>query len=192
VTIEATQAFLGGLGISTSRLFDRRAYGGRIADEKWMRSEPSPTRSRTRGQRTATGPMPIMISRSGRCSTRYQGRQVVGRMQPRAIAATVYCKNGSGLSPTVQFKTFEDILDAVICAWAAIRALEGAATPQFRHLDANSDALLISQPCRDAPRRSIFRCKRPQIPTDRHLTTAKAIGLTIPETFLLRAHRVIE
>src|SRR5262249_38796694 len=35
-----------------------------------MRSEPSPTRSRTRGQRTATGPMPVMISRSGRCPWR--------------------------------------------------------------------------------------------------------------------------
>jgi hypothetical protein len=30
-------------------------------------SEPSPARSRTRGQRTATGPMPVTISRSGRC-----------------------------------------------------------------------------------------------------------------------------
>src|SRR2546423_2746389 len=37
-----------------------------MADEKRMRSEPSPTRSRTRGQRTATGPMPVMISRSGK------------------------------------------------------------------------------------------------------------------------------
>src|ERR1700722_17678024 len=35
-----------------------------------MRSEPSPPRSRTRGQRTATGPMPVMISRSGRCPWR--------------------------------------------------------------------------------------------------------------------------
>src|SRR5712691_5036484 len=31
-----------------------------------MRSQPSPTRSRTRGQCTATGPMPVMILRSGR------------------------------------------------------------------------------------------------------------------------------
>ena len=37
---------------------------------KRMRSEPSPTRSRTRGRRTATGPMPVMISRSGRCPWR--------------------------------------------------------------------------------------------------------------------------
>src|ERR1700751_4945334 len=35
-----------------------------------MRAEPSPTRSRTRGQRTATGPMPVRISRSGRCPWR--------------------------------------------------------------------------------------------------------------------------
>ena len=35
-----------------------------------MRSEPSPTRSRTRGQRTATGPMPVTIARSGRCPWR--------------------------------------------------------------------------------------------------------------------------
>src|SRR5712691_5200547 len=31
-----------------------------------MRSQPSPIRSRTRGQRMATGPMPVLISRSGR------------------------------------------------------------------------------------------------------------------------------
>jgi len=37
--------------INTSRLFDRRAYGGKIADEKRMRSPPSAARSRTRGQR---------------------------------------------------------------------------------------------------------------------------------------------
>src|ERR1700758_1656219 len=41
-----------------------------MADEKRMRSGPSPTRSRTRGQRTATGPMPVTISRSGRCPWR--------------------------------------------------------------------------------------------------------------------------
>src|SRR5436305_1432153 len=35
-----------------------------------MRSGPSPTRSRTRGHRTATGPMPVMISRLGRCPCR--------------------------------------------------------------------------------------------------------------------------
>src|SRR5271168_638104 len=35
-----------------------------------MRSEPSPARSRTRGQRTATGPMPVTIARSGRCPWR--------------------------------------------------------------------------------------------------------------------------
>src|SRR5271169_2603960 len=53
-------------GISTSRLFDRRAYGGRIAGEYRMRSPSAASRSRTRGWRKATGPMPVMISRSGR------------------------------------------------------------------------------------------------------------------------------
>src|SRR6202011_5057549 len=54
------------MGISTSRLFDRRAYGGKIDDEYRMRSPSAASRSRTRGWRTATGPMPGMISRSGR------------------------------------------------------------------------------------------------------------------------------
>jgi hypothetical protein len=46
------------IGSNTARLFDRRAYGGKIADEKWMR------RLRRRGRaRTATGPMPVTISR---------------------------------------------------------------------------------------------------------------------------------
>src|ERR1700726_2347728 len=54
------------MGIRTSRLFDRRAYRGRIAGEYRMRSPSAASRSRTLGWRTATGPMPVMISRSGR------------------------------------------------------------------------------------------------------------------------------
>src|SRR6516164_4429343 len=54
------------MGISTSRLFDRRAYRGTIEGEYQMRSPSVASRSRTRGWRTATGPMPVMISRSGR------------------------------------------------------------------------------------------------------------------------------
>ena len=45
----------------------RAARVGRQDREKRMRSGPSPARSRTRGQRTATGPTPVMISSSGRC-----------------------------------------------------------------------------------------------------------------------------
>src|SRR5205823_7816670 len=37
-----------------------------LADVKRMRSSPVPERSRTLGQRTATGPTPVTISRSGR------------------------------------------------------------------------------------------------------------------------------
>src|SRR5262249_1822697 len=40
-----------------------------------MRSQPSPPRSRTRGQRTATGPMLVMNSRSGRCPWRTNRRR---------------------------------------------------------------------------------------------------------------------
>src|SRR5262249_37770325 len=40
-----------------------------------MRSQPSPPRSRTRGQRPATGPIPVMISRSGRCPWRTNRRR---------------------------------------------------------------------------------------------------------------------
>src|ERR1700694_1666815 len=54
------------MGISTSRLCDRRAYRGRIDGEYRMRASSGASRSRTRGWRTATGPMPVMISRSGR------------------------------------------------------------------------------------------------------------------------------
>src|SRR5882724_764027 len=54
------------MGISTSRLCDRRAYRGRIDGEYRMRVPSVASRSRTRGWRTATGPMPVMISRSGR------------------------------------------------------------------------------------------------------------------------------
>ena len=53
---------------------------------------PSPPRSRTRGHRTATGPMPVMISRSGRCPWRTSRRRpssvslsawVLSKPQPR-------------------------------------------------------------------------------------------------------------
>src|SRR5216683_4352276 len=54
------------MGISTSRLRDRRAYRGTIDGEYRMRSPSAASRSRTRGWRTATGPMPVMISRCGR------------------------------------------------------------------------------------------------------------------------------
>src|SRR6202045_4878119 len=54
------------MGISTSRLCDRRAYRGRIDGAYRMRAPSVASRSRTRGWRTATGPMPVMISRSGR------------------------------------------------------------------------------------------------------------------------------
>src|SRR4029077_18474902 len=54
------------MGISTSRLFDRRAYRGRIDGEYRMRSPSVASRSRTRGWRTATGPIPVKIARSGR------------------------------------------------------------------------------------------------------------------------------
>src|SRR6202023_3995259 len=44
--------------------------GLQIAVENRMRASPWPTRSRTRGARTPTGPMPVMISRSGKCPWR--------------------------------------------------------------------------------------------------------------------------
>src|SRR6516165_283464 len=37
-----------------------------------MRSQPSPPRSRTRGQRTATGPMPVMILTLGQMPVAHQ------------------------------------------------------------------------------------------------------------------------
>src|SRR5262249_8869684 len=51
------------------------AKGGRIADEKGMAPHPPPPRSRRRGQRTAPGPMPVMIPRSGRCPWRTNRRR---------------------------------------------------------------------------------------------------------------------
>src|SRR5258705_1536641 len=49
-----------------------------------MRSEPSPIRSRTRGQRTATGPMPVMISRSGKCPWR------TSRWRPSSVSLSAW------------------------------------------------------------------------------------------------------
>ena len=47
-----------------------------------MRSAPWPVRSRTRGARTATGPMPVMISRSGRWPWR------TSRRRPSSVRAS--------------------------------------------------------------------------------------------------------
>ena len=46
-------------------------HRGRINGEYRMRSPPPEARSRTRGWRTATGPMPVMISRCGRLPWRH-------------------------------------------------------------------------------------------------------------------------
>ena len=52
------------------------------ADANRMRSAPRPVRSRTRGARTATGPMPVMISRSGRWPWR------TSRRRPSSVRAS--------------------------------------------------------------------------------------------------------
>ena len=43
-----------------------------------MRSPASAARSRTRGWRTATGPMPVMIARSGKCPWRDSSATILG------------------------------------------------------------------------------------------------------------------
>src|SRR5438270_13850169 len=69
-----------------------------------MRPPPSPTRSRTRGHRTATAPMPVMISRSGRCPWRTSRRRPssvnlsVWVLSQAATSASTACPN-SVLAP---------------------------------------------------------------------------------------------
>src|SRR5271156_2562908 len=66
-----------------------------------MRSPPSAARSRTRGQRTATGPMPVIISRSGRCpwrtSRRWPSSVSLSAWPPRkpATSASTACANSA-------------------------------------------------------------------------------------------------
>src|SRR5882672_7182044 len=74
------------MGISTSRLCDRRAYGGTIEGEYRMRAPSVASRSRTRGWRTATGPMPVMISRSGRWPWRTTRRWPVSVLRSACLA----------------------------------------------------------------------------------------------------------
>src|SRR6202035_2375025 len=72
-----------------------------------MCSPPSPTRSRTRGHRTATAPMPVTISRSGRCPWRTSRRRPssvnlsVGVLSQAATSASTACPN-SVLAPLGQ------------------------------------------------------------------------------------------
>src|SRR6202043_4126347 len=69
-----------------------------------MRPPPSPTRSRTRGHRTATAPMPVTISRSGRCPWRTSRRRPssvnlsVWVLSQAATSASTACPN-SVLAP---------------------------------------------------------------------------------------------
>src|SRR3981189_2388152 len=69
-----------------------------------MRPPPSPTRARTRGHRTATAPMPVMISRSGRCPWRTSRRRPssvnlsVWVLSQAATSASTACPN-SVLAP---------------------------------------------------------------------------------------------
>src|SRR2546430_6693648 len=69
-----------------------------------MCSPPSPTRSRTRGHRTATAPMPVTISRSGRCPWRTSRRRPssvnlsVWVLSQAATSASTACPN-SVLAP---------------------------------------------------------------------------------------------
>src|SRR3954464_3883417 len=87
------------IGIRTSRLFERRAYGGRIADVNRMRLSPAPMRSRTRGARTATGPRPVMIARSGRWpwrTSRWRPSSVclsAWRLRKAVTSASTACAN---------------------------------------------------------------------------------------------------
>src|SRR5262245_34759700 len=60
-----------------------------------MRSEPSPTRSRTRGQHTATGPMPVMISRSGRCPWR------TSRWRPSSVSLSAWQLSKAATSASI-------------------------------------------------------------------------------------------
>src|SRR3984893_12238210 len=66
-----------------------------------MRSEPSPIRSRTRGQRTAPGPMPVTISRSGRCpwrTSRWRPSSVswsAWRLSKAATSASTACESSA-------------------------------------------------------------------------------------------------
>src|ERR1700730_15863535 len=57
-----------------------------------MCSPPSPTRSRTRGHRTATAPMPVMISRSGRCPWR------TSRRRPSSVNLSVWVRSQAATS----------------------------------------------------------------------------------------------
>src|SRR6516225_262665 len=57
-----------------------------------MRSEPSLARSRTRGQRTATGPMPVIISRSGRCPWR------TSRWRPSSVSLSAWLASKTATS----------------------------------------------------------------------------------------------
>src|SRR6478735_4141310 len=69
-----------------------------------MCSPPSPTRSRTRGHRTATASMPVTISRSGRCPWRTSRRRPssvnlsVWVLSQAATSASTACPN-SVLAP---------------------------------------------------------------------------------------------
>src|SRR6202022_3391836 len=122
------------MGISTSRLCDRRAYRGRIDGEYRMRAPSVASRSRTRGWRTATGPMPVMISRSGRWPWRTTRcwpvsvlRSVCFARNPATPASTAWVS--SARAPLRRISVRESVK---VPGWASlITLLSDTAYPSF-------------------------------------------------------------
>ena len=82
VSVEAAPTVLCRLGEFEDH-GERRLVGeASLGSHGPVRSAPWPVRSRTRGARTATGPMPVMISRSGRWPWR------TSRRRPSSVRAS--------------------------------------------------------------------------------------------------------
>lgn len=64
-----------------------------------------------------------------RAHVRAQWRKIVARLELEIAGVADALPEPSAEAPTVALKAYEDMIDAVVCAWVAICALEGKATP---------------------------------------------------------------
>src|SRR6516225_5803135 len=139
-----------------------------------MRSEPSLARSRTRGQRTATGPMPVIISRSGRCPWR------TSRWRPSSVSLSAWLASKTATSASTAcassarapLRRISVSGSAKVPGWQSWKTLalvtayhsfggevEASSTPTIRRLtpSCRHQLSLIAQPCDGSECRPSFR-----------------------------------
>ena len=101
-----------------------------------MRPPPSPARSRTRGHRTATAPIPVMISRLGRCPWR------TSRRRPSSVNLSVWVLSQAATSASL-----------IMRGWFSLGACGPLRTRGFQSREPARGRCCLPRPCDSAKSR---------------------------------------